>query len=90
LEYQEVRHGELAGPECRERPPTGSAGAEARGYEKNTALMLPPPGSKAEQGFIPDSVVGNPEELVWGRPYRFIEVKGRAEMSLTGNLAAMD
>jgi hypothetical protein len=62
---------------------------QARGYEKNTALMLPPPGSKAEQGFIPDSVVGNPEELVWGRPYRFVEVKGRAEMSLTGNLAAM-
>jgi hypothetical protein len=62
---------------------------QARGYEKNTALMLPPPGSKAEQGFIPDSVVGNPEELVWGRPYRFVEVKGRAEMPLTGNLAAM-
>ncbi|NMO23488.1 hypothetical protein HPC49_52250 [Pyxidicoccus fallax] len=59
------------------------------GYEKNTALMLPPPGSKAEQGFIPDAVMGNPEELVWGRPYRFVEVKGRAEMSLTGNLKAM-
>jgi hypothetical protein len=62
---------------------------KARGYEKNTAMMLPPPGSQVEQGFIPDSVVGNPEELVWGRPYRFVEVKGRAEMSLTGNLKAM-
>lgn len=59
------------------------------GYSKNTALMLPPPGSKAQEGFIPDSVVGNPEELVWGRPYRFIEVKARAEMALTGNLKAM-
>ncbi|MFP2908182.1 hypothetical protein ACLESD_24645 [Pyxidicoccus sp. 3LFB2] len=62
---------------------------QARGYEKNTAMMMPPPGKGAEQGFIPDSVVGNPEELVWGRPYRFVEVKGRAEMSLTGNLKAM-
>jgi hypothetical protein len=61
---------------------------KAKGYEKNTAMMLPPPGS-ADQGFVPDSVVGNPEELVWGRPYRFVEVKGRAEMSLTGNLKAM-
>jgi hypothetical protein len=62
---------------------------KARGYEKNSAMLLPPPGSQVEQGFIPDSVVGNPEELVWGRPYRFVEVKGRAEMSLTGNLEAM-
>jgi hypothetical protein len=62
---------------------------KAKGCEKNTALMLPPPGSKAEQGFVPDSVLGNPEELVWGRPYRFVEVKGRAEMALTGNLKAM-
>ncbi len=62
---------------------------KAHGYEKNTALMLPPPGSKMDKGFIPDSVVGNPEELVWGRPYRFVEVKGRAEMALTGNLKAM-
>ena len=61
---------------------------KAHGYEKNSAMMLPPPGS-ADQGFVPDSVVGNPEELVWGRPYRFVEVKGRAEMSLTGNLKAM-
>ncbi|WP_164008586.1 hypothetical protein [Pyxidicoccus trucidator] len=62
---------------------------KARGYEKNTAMMMPPPGKGAEQGFIPDSVVGNPEELVWGRPYRFVEVKGRAEMALTGNLKFM-
>jgi hypothetical protein len=62
---------------------------KAKGYEKNTALMLPPPGSKPAQGFVPDSVVGNPEELVWGRPYHFVEVKGRTEMALTGNLKAM-
>ncbi|MBZ4420584.1 hypothetical protein [Myxococcus sp. RHSTA-1-4] len=61
---------------------------KANGYEKNTALLLPPPGSSA-QGFIPDSVLGNPEELVGGRPYRFIEVKARGEMALTGNLKAM-
>ncbi|MCP3140090.1 hypothetical protein LXT23_22455 [Pyxidicoccus sp. QH1ED-7-1] len=60
----------------------------AKGYEKNTALLLPPPGSRA-QGFASDSVVGNPEELVWGKPYRFIEVKARGEMALTGNLKAM-
>ncbi|QSQ20428.1 hypothetical protein JY651_35000 [Pyxidicoccus parkwayensis] len=62
---------------------------KASGYEKNTAMMLPPPGRGVEQGFIPDSVLGNPEELVWGRPYRFVEVKGRAEMSYTGNLKSM-
>lgn len=61
---------------------------KANGYEKNTALLLPPPGSSA-QGFIPDSVMGNPEELVWGRPYRFIEVKAREDMALTGNLKSM-
>ncbi|XXF77808.1 hypothetical protein P2318_32875 [Myxococcaceae bacterium GXIMD 01537] len=61
-----------------------------RGYEKNTALLMPPPGSKA-QGFIPDAVVGNtnPGELVWGQPYFFVEAKARAELSLSGNLKAM-
>jgi len=34
-------------------------------------------------------VKGNPSELVWGKPYDFVEVKGRQEMSLTGNLKAM-
>jgi len=58
------------------------------GYEKNTALMLPAPGSQA-QGFIPDSVRGNPSELVWGKPYHFVEAKGRQELALTGNLEAM-
>jgi hypothetical protein len=61
---------------------------KANGYAKNTALLLPPPGSRT-QGFVSDSVVGHPEELVWGRPYRFIEVKARGEMALTGNLKAM-
>ncbi len=61
---------------------------QARGYPKNTAMMMPPPGAKA-QGFIPDSVQGNPEELVWGKAYHFAEVKGRADMALTGNLKAM-
>jgi hypothetical protein len=61
-----------------------------RGLEKNTALMLPPPGSKA-QGFVPDAVPGNPNpgELVWGKPYRFVEAKARQELALTGNLRAM-
>ncbi|XXF77442.1 hypothetical protein P2318_30975 [Myxococcaceae bacterium GXIMD 01537] len=61
-----------------------------RGHEKNAALLMPPPGSKA-QGFIPDAVVGNsnPGELVWGQPYFFVEVKARSELSLTGNLKAM-
>jgi Holliday junction resolvase len=60
------------------------------GHEKNTALVMPPPGSKA-QGFIPDAVPGNPNpgELVWGQPYRFVEAKARAELALTGNLKAM-
>lgn len=62
---------------------------KARGHEKNTAIMLPPPGSKDQQGFVPDSVVGSPDELVWGKPYHFVEVKGRAGMALTGNLEAM-
>jgi hypothetical protein len=57
-------------------------------YEKNVALMMPPPGSKLP-GFIPDAVPGNPAELVWGRPYRFIEVKARAKLDLGGNLKAM-
>ncbi|RKH07188.1 hypothetical protein D7X74_33120 [Corallococcus sp. CA047B] len=61
---------------------------QSRNYPKNTSLVLPPPGSKA-QGFVPDSVRGNPGELVWGSPYNFVEVKGRAELSLTGNLKAM-
>ncbi|RKH06403.1 hypothetical protein D7V97_22675 [Corallococcus sp. CA053C] len=61
---------------------------KSKGQQKNTALMLPPPGSKAE-GFVPDAVRGNPEELVWGQPYHFVEAKGRAEMALTGNLKAM-
>jgi hypothetical protein len=57
-------------------------------YEKNAAMMMPPPGSKA-QGFIPDAVPGNPSELVWGRAYRFVEVKARAKLDLGGNLKAM-
>ena len=60
----------------------------ARGYEKNTSLMMPPPGSSA-LGFIPDSVRGNPSELVWGQPYRFVEAKGRQELAYSGNIKAM-
>jgi hypothetical protein len=60
------------------------------GHEKNTALLMPPPGSKA-QGFIPDAVPGNPNpgELVWGQPYRFVESKAHRDLALTGNLKAM-
>jgi hypothetical protein len=57
-------------------------------YEKNVALMMPPPGSKLP-GFIPDAVPGNPSELVWGRAYKFVEVKARAKLDLGGNLKAM-
>ncbi|WP_257461603.1 pre-toxin TG domain-containing protein [Archangium lipolyticum] len=72
--------------------PAGSAFEDsilkAASFEKNTALMLPPPGSQAV-GFIPDSVRGNPGELLWGQPYHFVEAKGRQELALTGNLKAM-
>jgi hypothetical protein len=61
---------------------------KAKGYEKNTTMMMPPPGSDT-QGFIADSVKGNPGELVWGQPYKFVEIKSREEMALTGNLEAM-
>jgi len=61
---------------------------KAGGHEKNTALMMPPPGSRLP-GFIPDSVRGNPGELVWGKPYHFVEAKGRQELALTGNIKAM-
>jgi hypothetical protein len=63
---------------------------QARGSPKNSAVMMPPPGSQA-QGFVPDSVPRNPhpDELVWGRPYDFVEAKARAELALTGNLKAM-
>ncbi|HZI06856.1 MAG TPA: hypothetical protein VEZ71_22715 [Archangium sp.] len=61
---------------------------KAGGYVKNTAVMMPPLG-RGGVGFIPDSVRGNPSELVWGEPYRFIEAKGRQELAHTGNLKAM-
>ncbi len=61
---------------------------KVQSYEKNAAMMMPAPG-RMEQGFIPDSVRGNPTELVWGQPYRFIEAKGRQELAYTGNLKAM-
>jgi len=72
--------------------PAGNAFEEAilqtGKYERNTAMMMPPPGSAA-QGFMPDSVKGNPVELVWGQPYPFVEAKARKELSLSGNLKAM-
>ncbi|WNG61248.1 hypothetical protein F0U59_45965 [Archangium gephyra] len=61
---------------------------KAEGYVKNTAVMMPPPG-KGAVGFIPDSVRGNPSEMVWGQPYEFIEAKGRQELAHSGNLKAM-
>jgi hypothetical protein len=57
-------------------------------YERNAAMMMPPPGSSA-QGFVPDSVKGNPAEVVWGQPYAFVEAKARQQLSLSGNLEAM-
>ena len=52
--------------------------------------MMPPPGSEA-RGFIPDAVPGSltPGELVWGQPYHFVEVKGRKDLALGGNLEVM-
>jgi len=61
---------------------------KAGGHEKNVALMMPPSGSEA-LGFIPDAVRGKPGELVWGAPYRFLEVKARGKLDLGGNLKAM-
>ncbi len=61
---------------------------QANQYERNTAMMMPPPGSGA-QGFVPDSVKDNPTELIWGQPYAFVESKARKELSLSGNLKAM-
>jgi hypothetical protein len=57
-------------------------------YERNAAMMMPPPGSGV-QGFVPDSVKSNPAELVWGQPYLFVEAKARQQLSLSGNLKAM-
>ncbi|QRK08682.1 hypothetical protein JQX13_00380 [Archangium violaceum] len=57
-------------------------------YERNTAMVMPPPGSRA-QGFVADSVKGSPVELVWGQPYPFVEAKARKELSLSGNIKAM-
>jgi len=54
---------------------------------KNTAMMRDPNPGGAD--FIPDFVDGNPESLVWGRPYHFREVKNWAKMPDTGNLKAM-
>lgn len=51
-------------------------------------MMMPPP-SSTSQGFIADSVKGNPADLVWGQPYPFVEAKARKELSLSGNLEAM-
>jgi OmpA-OmpF porin, OOP family len=57
-------------------------------YEKNLALMMPPPG-KGLTGFIPDAVKGNPAELIWSQAYHFVEVKAWKDLSNTGNLKAM-
>lgn len=60
------------------------------GFAKNSLLMID---DASGTGFIPDAVRGprggQVTELVWGKPYRFVEVKGWADMSMTGNLAAM-
>ncbi|WP_223642566.1 hypothetical protein [Corallococcus sp. EGB] len=61
---------------------------QGRKLPKNTDPLLPPPGSKA-QGFIPDAVSGHEGDLVWGSAYDFVEVIGRKELALTGNLEAM-
>ncbi|WNG30873.1 hypothetical protein F0U62_47805 [Cystobacter fuscus] len=59
-----------------------------RGYEKNVRLLMPPPGTLGE-GFVPDAFKDQVEHLVWGRPYKFVEVKSWNELSMTGNVKAM-
>ncbi len=61
---------------------------KAKGLEKNTAVLVPPPG-QAGVSFIPDAVRGHKGELAWGQPYRFVEIKGRQEVYWSGNLQAM-
>jgi hypothetical protein len=61
---------------------------QAHKYERNSAMLMPPPGSGA-QGFVPDAVKGNPADLVWGQPYPFVEAKARKQLSFSGNLKAM-
>ena len=61
---------------------------QMQGYQKNTVMMMPPPGDELS-GFIADSVRGNPEEMVWGQSYQLVECKARQDLSLTGNLEAM-
>jgi outer membrane protein OmpA-like peptidoglycan-associated protein len=72
--------------------PAGNAFEDAilqeQKYERNGAMLMPPPGSGA-QGFIPDAVKGNPADVVWGQPYPFVEAKARKHLSLSGNLKAM-
>lgn len=50
----------------------------AKGYKKNNEILLEPGG---ENGFIPDSIKGNPKEIKWGDNLDFVEVKGWKEMS---------
>ena len=56
------------------------------GKQKNSVMMMDDVNGK---GFIPDAVDGNHTELIWGRPYRFTEIKGWKDMSNTGNLKSM-
>lgn len=58
------------------------------GFEKNTQLLIPPPGSRAS-GFIPDAVRGHSGQLIWGEAYNFVEVKARNVLGQGGNLEAM-
>ncbi|PTL77560.1 hypothetical protein [Vitiosangium sp. GDMCC 1.1324] len=61
---------------------------QTRGYEKNVRLVMPPPGTLGD-GFVPDAFKEQVEHLVWGRPYKFVEVKSWNELSMTGNVKAM-
>lgn len=53
---------------------------------KNYVSMNDKTGAKS---FIPDHVVGMPDELIPGKPYHFVEIKDWKTMSDTGNLKAM-
>lgn len=80
--YRSILENKTAGGEFEQ------AVLKANGYEKNTMLMMPPPGEEVP-GFIPDAVLDKPTEFIWGQPYKFVEVKGRQELAYTGNLKAM-
>ncbi len=65
----------------------GRSSDELAGLQKNTAEMVSQ--HSDIPNFIPDGIKGNQAKLTWGESYHFVEIKGWADMSHTGNLKAM-